>query len=132
MLRLQLADGVLERIRALGGHYHEQAYAFVLLALEYCQQRRGVRGHIGGEELARASRDLVLEQFGLVARTVLAQWGIESTEDIGRVVFELIGAGLLIRHPSDRIEDFDSVYDFAEAFEQEYPWMGVGRVGKSG
>jgi uncharacterized repeat protein (TIGR04138 family) len=125
---LELADDVKARIRAVDGRYHERAYVFVLAALEQCQRRRKVRGHIGGEELACACRDFALEQFGLTARTVLAHWGVHTTGDIGRIVFVLIDVGLLIRHPNDRIEDFDHVYDFARAFEGEYPWRGVARA----
>jgi len=40
-------------------------------------------------------------------------------------VFVLIDVGLLIRHPNDRIEDFDGVFDFAQAFDGDYPWGGV-------
>ncbi len=132
MFELQLADEVIERIRAVDGRYHERAYLFVLASLEYCQRRRRVRGHISGEELAESCRDFALEQFGLTARTVLSHWGIQSTDDIGRIVFVLIEVGLLIRHPRDRIEDFTEVYDFGQAFEGDYPWGGVARVDRSG
>lgn len=127
MQGLQLAEELLARIRARDGRYHERAYLFVLAALEFCQRRRQARGHISGAELAQGCRDFALEQFGLTARTVLAHWGIESTDDIGRIVFVLIDVGLLIRHPTDRPEDFDGVFDFGDAFEGDYPWQGVAR-----
>jgi uncharacterized repeat protein (TIGR04138 family) len=123
------AEDVLERIRGLDPRFQERAYLFVLATLEFCQRRRAVRGHIAGEELARACRDFALEQFGLMARPVLSHWGIESTDDIGRIVFLLIDAGLLMRQDSDRIEDFESVYDFADAFDAGYPWSGIGTRG---
>jgi uncharacterized repeat protein (TIGR04138 family) len=132
MFDLALSDEVLARIRERDGRYHERAYVFVLAGLEYCQRRRKVRGHISGEELAHSCREFALEQFGLTARTVLRYWGIETTEDIGRVVFVLIDVGLLLRHPNDRPEDFGAVYDFAQAFDSEYPWRGVARVEKPG
>lgn len=131
MLDLQLADEVLARIRALNGRHHEKAYVFVLAALEWCQAHRKVRGHISGAELAVACRDFAIERFGLTARTVLSHWGINSTEDIGRIVYTLIDVGLLVQHPNDRIEDFDGVYDFAKSFDAEYPWSGVVRTGRS-
>ncbi len=132
MIELQLADEVLDRIRALDGRYHERAYVFVLASLEFCQRKRKVRGHISGSELAQSCRDFALEQFGLTARTVLSHWGIETTEDFGRIVFVLIDVGLLIQHPNDRIDDFRGVYDFRQAFEGDYPWGGVARVDKVG
>ena len=125
MNELEFTDAVLQRIRALDGRYHERAYVFVLAALESWQRRMGLRGHIAGGDLAVACRDFALEQFGLVARTVLSHWGIESTADIGRVVYVLIDVGLLTRQPSDRIEDFDGVFDFRQAFEGDYPWSGL-------
>jgi uncharacterized repeat protein (TIGR04138 family) len=125
MLSLRLTDDVVERIRALEPRFHEDAYVFVLAALEYCQRERKVRGHISGEELAHACRRLALEQFGLMARSVLSYWGIGATDHIGRIVFVLIEVGLLIQHPTDRIEDFEHVFDFTEVFEGAYPWTGV-------
>lgn len=129
VVELQLANGILERIRAIESRYHERAYLFVLAALEYCQQRREARGHIPGRDLAWACRDLAHEQFGLTSRTVLSHWGIGSTDDIGRIVFVLIEVGLLMPHEDDHIEDFYAVYDFEAAFEEEYPWAGMSRAG---
>jgi uncharacterized repeat protein (TIGR04138 family) len=125
---LLLSDEILDRIRDRDGRYDERAYLFVLAALEFCQQRRKVRGHISGEELALACRDFALGQFGLTSGAVLSHWGVRSTADIGRIVFVLIDVGLLIQHPTDRMEDFSEVFDFAAAFEGEYPWRGVART----
>ncbi len=130
MFELQLAEEVVARIRAVDGRYHDRAYLFVLAALEYCQRRRKVRGHISGAELSEGCRDFALEQFGLTCRTVLSHWGIESTDDIGRIVFVLIEVGLLVRHPNDRVEDFRGVFDFAVAFDGDYPWAGVARASR--
>ena len=128
--KFQTAEELLERIRSADLSYHERAYLFVLAALEYCQQRRELRGHISGQELAEACRDFALEQFGLTARTVLSYWGIHTTEDIGRIVFLLIEVGLLMKQDSDRLEDFHAVYDFEEDFEERYPWQAVKHAGK--
>jgi len=124
---LQFSEEIFAQITARDGKYHERAYLFVLSALEYRQQQLPVRGHISGGDLAWACRDFALEQFGLTARTVLSHWGVHDTDDIGRIVFVLIEVGLLIRQPSDEIGDFSAVYDFASAFEGDYPWAGVKR-----
>jgi uncharacterized repeat protein (TIGR04138 family) len=76
-------------------------------------------------------RDLALERFGPMARTVLEFWGIESTVDVGGVVFALVDCGLLIKQDGDSVADFEDVFDFAEAFDEEYPW-GRGLAGGSG
>lgn len=119
------ADDLLQRIRSLQSEFDERAFLFVLAGLEYCQRRRTERGHISGRELAESCRDFAMEQFGLTARTVLEHWNVHSTQDIGRVVFQLIDVGLLMKQESDKIEDFDSVFDFGEAFDGSYPWPGV-------
>ncbi len=128
--KFQTVDELIERIRGIDMRYHERAYLFVLAALEYCQQTRELRGHISGRELAEACRDFALEQFGLTARTVLSYWGIQNTEDFGRIVFLLIDAGMLMKQDSDRLEDFEAVYDFEEDFDEGYPWQGVQHAGK--
>ena len=56
---------------------------------------------------------------------MLSHWGINDTGDFGSMVFELIDAGLLVRDADDSIENFDSVFDFREAFDQDYSWSGI-------
>jgi len=129
MSRYLSPDDLLARIRSVKGPYHERAYLFVLGALEYCQQHRSQRGHISGQELSEACRDFAIEQFGLMARTVLSYWGIDATSDLGRIVLGLIDVGLLMKQDSDRLEDFDAVFRFDEVFEEGYPWPGVRPVG---
>ncbi len=116
-------------IRRRDGRYHERAYLFVLAALEFAQTRLPARRHLSGGELAWACRDFALEQFGLLAATVLAHWGVTATDDLGRIVFTLIDVNLLARQPSDRIEDFAAVYDFEEVFRAGYRWPGVSFSG---
>lgn len=121
-------EEALQKIGARDGRYHERAYLFVLAALEYAQGRLPARRHLSGAELAWACRDFALEQFGLLAPTVLFHWGVHRTEDVGAIVFALIDVGLLASQPSDRVEDFDAVYDFAEAFRIGYRWPGLERA----
>jgi uncharacterized repeat protein (TIGR04138 family) len=133
---LTFRDGIMDQIRLRERRFHELAYLFVLSALEYCQvgtrvdrdgvtSRRAERRHIGGRELAVSCRDLALDRYGLLARHVLDHWGIRSTADIGDVVFTLVDLNLLISQPSDSRADFIGVYDFDEAFEQNYPWNAI-------
>jgi uncharacterized repeat protein (TIGR04138 family) len=119
---LAFRDGIMDQIRLREQRFDERAYLFVLAALEFCQTRLTERRHITGAELAHACRSLAIERFGLTARLVLEHWGVTSTQDIGDLVFTLVELGLLISQPQDRREDFLDVYDFAQAFEREYPW----------
>ena len=76
--------------------------------------------HVTGQQLCLALRDTALKRWGLMARSVLARWNINSTEDIGRIVFALVENGWLQKQPDDSIEDFDHVFDFAQSFSQAY------------
>lgn len=121
MPELQFTDGVLARLHAQGGvRYDERAYLFVLAAIEFLQQRLEARRHVTGQELAWACRDLALERFGLVARTVLDCWNVRETADWGRIVYALVEVGLLSTQSTDREDDFHDVYDFARAFDEAY------------
>jgi uncharacterized repeat protein (TIGR04138 family) len=78
-----------------------------------------VERHLTGQQLCEAVRRYALEQYGYMARTVLANWGIRSTSDVGEVVYNLIRIGLMKKSSTDRREDFDDVYDFDRAFVHE-------------
>jgi len=122
MAELAFREGIMDRIRIREPRFDEQAYLFVLSALELCQAQMSVRRHITGVELARAARDLALDRFGLMARVVLDHWGISSTADIGDIVFTLVEMGLLLSQPQDTRDEFVDVFDVDLAFERDYPW----------
>ncbi len=112
----------MDRIRLRESRYDEQAYLFVLSALEYSQSRLEARRHINAAELAGACRDLALERFGLMSRVVLERWGIRATSDLGEIVFALVDLGFLVKQPNDTREEFAGLFDFETALERDYPW----------
>jgi len=122
MAELAFREGIMDRILIREPRFDEQAYLFVLSALEVCQARLNVRRHITGVELAGAARDLALDRYGLMARVVLEHWGIGSTADIGDIVFTLVELGFLLSQPQDTRDEFVDVFDFDLAFERDYPW----------
>ena len=122
MAELAFREGIMDRIRIREPRFHEQAYLFVLSALEMCQAQLTVRRHITGVELAHSCRDLALDRYGLMAKLVLDYWGISSTSDIGDIVFTLVDLGFLLSQPQDTREEFADVFEFELAFERDYPW----------
>ncbi len=106
--------------------YHANAYQFVFAALQYAQEKLGrdrgspQAGHISGTELLDSIRDMSLQHFGLLAKTVFAYWRVTTTEDFGRIVFELIETGRMRKTEDDQLDDFVDVYDFDEVFDGEY------------
>lgn len=125
---LHFAADVLEKIRKRGDRYDERAYLFVLASIEFLQTRLPERRHVTGAELTLACRDFALEQYGLMAATVLEHWGITGTADFGRIVYALVEIGLLVTQPGDRVEDFHGVYAFEQAFRDAYVWQGIPGV----
>lgn len=122
MAQVQFAEDVLWKLQERDPRYHPRAYVLVLGALNHVMESLTERRHITGQELAEGVRTVALERFGLMARTVLDHWGVRSTEDLGEIVFALVEGGMLVRQEGDSREDFRDVYDFAEAFEEDYPW----------
>jgi len=122
MTDVQFADEILDRLRERNPRFHGKAYVFLLSALHHVLQSLDPPRHIRGIELAEGVRTLALKQFGPMARSVLGHWGIQSTEDLGEIVFALVDAGVLVKEETDRPEDFRQLFDFEEAFERNYPW----------
>lgn len=123
----------LAGVLARDPRYSIHAYAFVFEALEFtkAQKRKAalrprdrkrpkMSRHVTGRELAEGARLLALGHYGLMAMTVLAQWGIHSTSDFGEIVYNLIATGDLERSPHDDRADFDDVYAFEEAFRRDF------------
>lgn len=123
-----LADPIMERLRRRYPMYHETAYLFILAALHYTIERLGEARHISGRELASGCRDLAIERYGPMARSVLEYWGLRGTRDFGEIVFALVELGILVKQDGDSVDDFDGVFCFAEAFERDYPWACPRRI----
>ena len=109
--------------------FHPDAYKFVFAALQYSQEQlsrtlsddpEDESAHISGPELLDGVRRLALHQYGMLARTVFETWGVRSTSDFGRIVFDLIERGDMKKTDQDHEEDFDNVYQFEDALETSY------------
>lgn len=76
--------------------------------------------HVSGPELLEGFRQCVTEIFGPMAQTVLSEWGITKTNDVGKMVYHLIETGAFGKKDEDNIEDFYDVYDFDATFHQPF------------
>lgn len=106
----------IEQVARETGRYDVQAYYFLFETLEWLMGRLDERRHVSGAELSQAVRDLAVERFGMLAGGVMRSWGVNSTSDFGRMVYDLIEAGQMSRTEEDDIHDFDAVFDFEKAF----------------
>ncbi len=115
----------LDSIVANDARYHRDAYVFLRDALDFTtKQQKKIKGalvrHVAGPELLDGVRLYALKEFGPMVVTVFSTWGIRKTEDIGHMVFNLIGAGIFGKTEEDSIEDFKNIYDFEEAFVKPF------------
>ena len=76
--------------------------------------------HLTGQDLCEAVRQFSIQEYGYMARVVLKSWGLESTGDIGNIVYNLIDIGRMKKSENDRRDHFDNVFDFENAFEKEF------------
>ncbi|MFK8112615.1 MAG: Minf_1886 family protein [Rubripirellula sp.] len=76
--------------------------------------------HVTGQQLCEACRLYAMEQYGYLAKIVLASWGLYSTSDFGELVYNLIRIEQMRKSDEDRREDFNDVYDFDDAFEPQF------------
>lgn len=73
--------------------------------------------HVSGSQLCEGLRDFAIDQYGLLARTVLARWAINATDDFGQIVFAMVNGGLMQATERDSVRDFERVFDFDAAFD---------------
>ncbi len=103
--------------------YHPAAYEFVDQALHFSQKKFGKSpddAHISGRQLLDRIRELALKEFGLMTIPVLRHWGITSTEDFGRIVWNMIELDRMRKTDHDQLSDFCDVYEFEDAFDRNY------------
>ena len=105
--------------------FDAQAYFFLKEALDFTLKRiaednEGQARHVSGPELLAGFRDHALEQFGPMASTLMAEWGIHRGEDVGDMVFHLIEEQVFGKQESDSHQDFANVFDLMTALQQPF------------
>src|SRR5436853_333182 len=134
----------LAKLLADDSRYRIEAYQFVGAGLEYAQEVLGMGAasaapaspkrkrrepaakriaddearpvrHVSGQDLCWALKELAHQQFGRMAKLVLASWGIHTTGDFGAIVYNLIEIKKMSKSEHDRRQDFENVYDFEQA-----------------
>src|ERR1051325_1689943 len=115
----------LESVVSSDPRYQRDGYIFLRDALDFTtKQQKKTKGltvrHVSGPELLAGVRQYALKEFGPMVMTVFESWGIHSSEDIGHMVFNLIGAGIFGKTEQDSIADFKTVYNFEEAFVKPF------------
>lgn len=105
--------------------YDGQAYFFLKEALDFTLKRfsdesSGRNRHVSGKELLEGFRDYSLEQYGPMAATLMDEWGIRHTRDVGNMVFRLIEEQVFGKQDSDKPEDFEGLFDLDQALRSPF------------
>lgn len=109
--------------------YPLAAYHAIHKGLSFASKnKRGSSRHVTGQELSLGMAGYLLAEFGPFAALVAEGWGIRSTSDFGRLVYNLIEAGLMQKQETDRIEDFDNVYEVEQMLSGEPDWLEAIRL----
>ena len=113
--------------------YPRAAYEMMPVILDYTVRKHNARQrsgdaseleaedrHVTGQQLAEGFRDYLLDEYGPFAEDIVNDLNLHATIDIGHLLFNLISVGCFGKTPEDRLEDFDQVYDFEEAFVKPF------------
>ncbi len=118
-------EKALEKILSRDSRYEGEAYVFLKEALdftvsnEYAEKLANSK-HVSAKELLMGFREFALKQYGPMAATLFSEWGINSCDDIGNMVFLLIEEGMFGKQDSDSPDDFKPYYSFQEAFVEPF------------
>ena len=53
------------------------------------------------------------------AEELLREWGITSSEDVGRIIYAFVAAGWMKAEPGDSVQDFDGLFMLDSWFSQD-------------
>jgi uncharacterized repeat protein (TIGR04138 family) len=120
---------ILEAVQE-DSRYAYEAYEFLCDAVTYTQDRLGRKPrasdpdgtnyHIGAAELLRGTCEFALHEFGMMAPLVFEYWGVQTTDDIGNIVFNLIRIERLSRSDNDEPDDFHDAFPLMAALNDGF------------
>ena len=99
--------------------YRLGGYEFVLNGMEFYLTSLGEKRHVSGQELTKGLLLFAQKQFGPIAETVLRYWGIERSDDLGNIVYNLIGLGIMSKQPEDALDHFHAIVEFPVYFGEQ-------------
>ena len=117
---------VIRTIRKDDPRYARGAYYFLRQALDFSLKKLHKSGdldksnHLTGQQLLDGIRLYAIDQYGPMARPVLAHWGIRACRDFGNIVFNLVACKVLGKTDQDSDEDFSGGYKFNVTFDKPF------------
>ena len=108
MQEIDFDSDAFDDITAKDSRFSARAYAVLM---DVVRRRKE-----GDFDLLDEFRETVLDQYGPLSYTVLSEWGVTCTEDVGEMMFNLAEAHRVEREEGDTPESFAGRYDFKEEF----------------
>lgn len=105
-------------IVAKDGRFGARAYALLMDVVHFLSG--DASRHVTGEDILDEFKERALDQYGPLTYTVLTEWGLSCTEDIGEMMFNLVEGRRVCRDENDTAESFAGGYDFKETFLAPY------------
>ena len=118
MEEIDFQSDSFEDIVAKDSRYDARAYALLMDVVHYLSGEDGK--HCSGEDIMDEFKERALDQYGPMTYTVLTEWGVHCTEDIGEMMFNLTENHRVRKDENDTPESFANGYDFKEAFLGPY------------
>lgn len=100
--------------------YSPEGYGFIMEVLHSVINKLRERRHLSSREFLDGIRKYGIKQFGPMTKSVLNHWGINTTDDFGEIIFNLVGSGIIKKNELDSRNDFRGVFDFEVAFVEPY------------
>ena len=117
MDEIDFESDAFEDIVGKDDRYAARAYALLMDVVHYL----GKDGkHMTAADIMDEFKERALDQYGPMAYTVLAEWGVTCCEDLGEMMANLAEGRRVQRDENDTPESFLGGYDFKEAFLGPY------------
>lgn len=119
----QSLEDIVDAIVAKYPEYAPDAYFFMTQALDASVKRfrkPDSDPHLSAEELYLGFCATALEEYGPMALLVLEHWGIESSKDVGELVYNLIEFGVFGRRSGDYREQFSSLPPLRKLLDEPF------------
>ena len=118
MEEIDFDSDTFEDIVAKDSRYDARAYALLMDVIGYLGGEE--HKHMTGADILDEFKERALDQFGPLTYTVLTEWGLHATEDIGEMMFNLVDGKRVHKDEDDSPESFLGGYDFKETFLGPY------------
>jgi len=118
-------EEAVNEIAKSDSRYNTAAYVHLKDGLDFTINRikeneKGTTRHVDALELLEGIRDYSIEEYGPMAATLLTEWGINTCDDIGEMVYQLIDCGMFGKQESDTREAFANPFNLISSLEEPF------------